>query len=515
MHQNQTPSASRRVRRRGLMASALFGSILSANVASAAVNSDFDPTPGTHASDTSFPTWRYKVANFSVDNQSVMGANASSFTDNRFVGIEWGSKDFQAKLNLGKKTLQGFMAGELHEGRIGLESKARASGGEVDIDYNASVGFKYDERVTREEDLSIRTKYASLAGSEMSATGVDISYKLDFVTDYKVTYGAGIDTGLTKTWTTRSSSGDNGDKRFDQDDWDNGSLFDRHRNDKTLLSGDGRQTLVEFGPGMSSKEFNLGGIVDGYVQVPDVTTGRDVHSKHYENDLSVKMTSDPFVHMDMDLVSLIAKALPALELLNNDINLSVLNIDYSLFSGNIVADAMLEQTFKLDVHGMDVQIEDLTRGITVEGDGNDTFEFNKPIVYNAGPNSPDEMELDFLATMTLDHTFTAQTDIVMTLDMFLKALAVSVDYDVGVKSGNLLDLGPVFKKDINLAEIRIPLMTKEFEIDGLGEEEYSFSMTSNVIKINGTPAPMGAMMVPEPASAVLMLCGLGLAVRRK
>lgn len=513
MHQNHTPTASRRVRPRNLMTAALFGSVLwTADIAGAA---DFDPTPSNHVSDTSIPTWRYKVANFSVDNQSVLGPNMTSFTDNRFVGVEWGSKDFQAKLDLGKKTLQGFMAGELHEGRIGLESQARASGGEVDIDYNASVGFKFDERVTRGEDLSVRTKYASLAGSEMSATGVDVSYKLDFVTDYKVSYGAGLDTGLTKTWTTRSSSGDNGDKRFDQDDWDDGSLFDRHRNDKTLLEGNGRKSLVEFGSGMTSHDFALNDFTGGYVQIPEMTTGRDVHRLHYENDLSVTMLSDPFLHMEMDMVGLLAEALPALKFLDHEFSLAGFNIDYTLFSGAIEADARIEQTFELDVRGVDVALEDRTRGITQYGDAGDTFEFEKPILYNAGPNTPDEMDLDFRATMTLDHTFTAQTSIVMTLDMLLKALAVSADYDLVIKSGDLFDLGPVFKKDINLAEICIPVMTKEFTIAGLGKEYFDFSMSTDVIKINGMPAPMTAMMAPEPASVFLMVCGFVMAARRK
>ena len=438
-----------------------------------------------------------------------------------FLGVEWGNKKFTPRIDLGKNVLQAFLAGKLHDGRVGLESNLTVNSGSWDVSYPVYASYEYPLSVTAGDEVTMTASvkpWSARNRPSLTTSGPEARYSLDYVTDFEVTYGVGFDTGLSKTWTT--SSQDKGDRKFDQDDWDDRSLFNRHRDDKTLVDINKRTTLVDVGSGATGTMIPLGDWGELNVQIPEALK-TSTSSFAGDGMLKSSNTSEPWAEMEADLIQLASNVpvLAPLKALSGDLSFGGLELDYDLLSVSFNADVELRQEFEFRVTNVGVHLEEKHSLLSLDADLGPLdgtlehdFTFTAPV---ARARAIDRLEWE--ATLELDGEFTNRSYLVIDGRLDYSVADLEAEFNALGIHQDLFDPDPVLHDSISLnAEIEI--FNDTFAFNDFEADVYEFESSAlkwSGTSLSGTGGVMSLAAIPEPGTVSLLLVWLVLLPNRR
>jgi hypothetical protein len=463
--------------------------------------------------DVPFDTHSFNTK-YTTSGKSMWGAGDAFQIDETFLlGLSWGDKNFTPKIDLGKNVFQGFLAGQLHDGKIGLESKLKINSGTWDVSYPLVASFQMSPIVKAGDKVTMSTAFSpsSTDRPSLKTSGPEARYTLDYVTDFEVTYGIGFDTGLSNTWTT--SSQDDGDGKFDQDDWDDGSLFNRHRDDKTLINIKKRETLVDVGSGASGTTVPLGDWGKLELQIPDALK---TSSTRFESDgsLSAAGTSPAWADLDANLMQLAANVPPLapLKALSGDLSLAGFELEYDLFSASLDAKVKLKQEFGFNVTNVGVRLREVNSGDVYE---EDLGPLDSLLEHDFSISVPLDTEtLDWRATVELEGEFTNRSSILVEGSLYYDIVELEAEFNALGIHKELFDFGPLLHDSFPW-DREIIFFDNTIPFSGFEAAVFEFH-SSDVQQRSSSLSASPSRAVPEPTIAsLLIIASISLVLKRR
>ncbi|MEQ9672514.1 PEP-CTERM sorting domain-containing protein [Coleofasciculus sp. G2-EDA-02] len=403
---------------------------------------------------------------FETSNQSIWDTgNAFSFTDDRFLGVDWDESvsegfsipGFCVIPNPFGDCILGFDGQDIGfsaftNGEIGLQSTFNLNGGTVNAFIPVDLFLVIpDEPVKKGETFTIQSGFSFANGATFKTFSPDASYNLDFIFD--VAAGIDVDPGF--------------DLGFDVD--------------KTI-------NLVNFDTGDLSfnKTGNLGSLE---VSFPKVDT---MGNQSGSNQLT-SSGEDEFVNgtLDLDFIATSLFGLPPLEG-GESIDLPVvddLGFSYNLL--DVEATAVLSALQAFSLTGTLPALLSLEDGTTIPFNIGEDIAITMPS--NAGKF------LDINAFVDFNALFNNTTS--LGLDLGLDALIGEFDLELPVLPD--ISVEPLFEESVDIFDTSFEVYNNTFNLAGFNQEQISFQVET----------------VPEPTSLLGLLSfgvlGAGSALKRK
>ena len=473
-----------------------------------------------------------ETVEFKTQNQGMWGSGpATTFLDESvFLGVEWDGYTknvwgWAPNPSFPAQQYTGFLAADIYAGKLGFEPFVKATAGEIDLNYPVDIQLSAPDQVNPGAQFTVSTNFSkSSSGHNLTTAGTGFELGMDFVMDAKVTFGAGYDDdsiapGITGTGPVFTSSERvNGSTN---DAWGtdvlNGNVtsrpptavMDLHRDDITLIDTDGefRQRVFTIGPGALNYTFNIpgtNGVTGLNIAVPGPLNLSDT-TANTAGDLHAQKTGTPFLSAVIDIDQFVVT-------LANVAGLPIPPLGGTYPADNNSDNAEDDDTFEWSLGKLNYDLADIDFQFGPALRQNIDFDFKKlPITLTASDGQvqhgllgddfdftapADGSDLTFTATINIDGDIRNRMGFDLTVDIPWSIGRLGLEL-LGL---NLLNFGPLLSGSLGSHSAPIAdFYDHSFGLEGFNAVIRSFDVD----------------VVPEPVTALLLLAGSTLMIRRR